>query len=73
MEGQQTSQNKIGFPSGVCLLAAHWLVTIWVAAWLADQPAGQAAADWLALMLPRRQAGLWAGLRTILRRGSLTG
>ena len=66
-------QEKVGFLSGVCLLAAHGLVTTWVAAWLVNQPAGQPAADWLALVLRRRLAGLLAGLRTNLWRGSLTG
>ena len=54
-------------------LAARWLVTAWLAAWLADQPAGRLAAGWLALILPRCPVGLLAGQRTNLRWGPLTG
>ena len=59
--------------NGSLALAAHRLVTTSVAACLADQPAGQPASGWLALMLPCRLAGLLAGLCTNLQSGPLTG
>ena len=54
-------------------LAGLRLVATWLAAWLADQPAGRLAAGWLAQILLRCPAGLLAGQRTNLRSGPLTG
>ena len=54
-------------------LAARWLVTAWLAAWLADQPAGRLAAGWLAPMLPRCPAALLAGQPANPRSGPLAG
>ena len=71
--GSVEGRKQIGFPSGVCLLAAHWPGTTWEAARPADQPASQPAADRPSPTPPRRPAGPSAGLRTNLRRGSLTG